>query len=340
MNKRIATLFQKYQKGQLNLKEELLLAEMISDPSNSEANQFLKDDFQNAIKSPFAEKREMKHVLHEIHHRIHLRQAEKQKGRVYHLYQLASRVAAILFIPLLVFSFYFFMNEKIGAQQATLLQIVAPQGSRINFELPDGTKGILNSGSKLDYSTVFVANRKIKLTGEAYFDVAHDTKHPFTIDAKGNNIKVVGTKFTLTAWPEENQTELVLEEGKVLFQQKNQDKVLTVLPGQRIIEKEGKLERSEVETWKYTAWKDGRLVFRNDSMEELARRISRWYNVEVEFDKNLPDEYTFRGVFEDDSLEEVLRLLGMTSPIDFKIMDRQLNSDGSYTHKKVIITKK
>lgn len=340
MDNKIATLFQKYQKGQLNLSEKLLLAEMISDHTNYEVDQFMKDDFQNELKLPISEKREMRHVLHEIHHRIHLRQAKKQNGRVYHLYQLALRVAAILFLPLLVFSSYFFLNERFGEQQATLLQIVAPQGSRINFELPDGTKGILNGGSTIDYTSAFVSNRDIKLEGEAYFDVAHDKKHPFTINANENNIKVVGTRFSLTAWPEENQTELVLEEGKVLFKPANQDKEITVTPGQRIIEKDGKLERSEVEIWKYTAWKDGKLVFRNDSMNELARRLSRWYNVEVEFDSNSLNDYTFRGVFEDDSLEEVLRLLSMISPIDFKIVDRQINSDGSYTHKKVIITKK
>lgn len=340
MDKRIATIFQKYHKGQLKLSEELLLAEMISDPSNAEVIQFLKDDFQDELKSATSKKREMQHVLHEIHHRIHLRQTAKEKSLIFKIYHVSSRIAAILFLPLLLGSIYFFMNQVTNTKQATMLQIVAPQGSRINFELPDGTKGILNGGSILDYSTAFAKNRNIKLSGEAYFDVSHDKKHPFTINANKNQVQVVGTRFTITAWPDENFTELVLEEGKVIFKSANQNEKVLVEPGQRIIEKDGKLERSEVETGKYTAWKDGKLIFRNDSMEELARSISRWYNVEVEFDKNGMEDYTFRGVFEDDSLEEVLRLLRITSPIDFKIIDRHVNADGSFCRKKVIITKK
>ena len=312
---------------------------MISNPDNAEADRFLKADFNNYFNGQIYEKREMKQVLHAIHHRIHLQQSEKQKSTVHQIYHWTSRIAAMLFIPFLLISIWFFLNPGINTGQATLLQIVAPQGSRVNFELPDGTKGILNGGSQLDYSSGFAANRHVKLSGEAWFDVVHDTKHPFIVDAHKNSVQVVGTKFTLAAWPEDDLTELVLEEGNVLFKSPGTGKVLEVAPGQRIVEKNGEIERSQVETWKYTAWKDGRLIFRNDSMEELARRISRWYNVEVEFDKKGLEEYTFRGVFEDDPLEEVLRLLKMTSPIDFEIHDRQVNTDGSFSRKKVIITK-
>ncbi len=338
MKNQFGTLFQKYQEGQLSLKEEFLLARMISDPSNTEVDRYIKNDFQEELKNTVSEKKEMQHILHAIHHRLNLKQSEKRKSKVFRIYQWTSRIAAILFVPFFIISIYLFMNQHIKQEQATRLQIIAPESSRVSFELPDGTKGILNGGSVLDYSSAFAENRHVKLSGEAYFDVAHDMKHLFTIDANNDKIQVVGTRFTLAAWPDDHQTELVLEEGKVMFHTGR--KTYAVLPGQRIVEKNGNPELSEVETWKYTGWKDGRLIFRNDSMEELARRISHWYNVDIEFDKSSLKNYTFRGVFEDDPLEEVLRLLKITSPIDYKIEDRHINEDGSFSPQKVIITKK
>jgi ferric-dicitrate binding protein FerR (iron transport regulator) len=339
MEKNLASLLQKYQEGKLGLNEEILLAERLADASVAETSILLKKDLQQHLEGPQNEKADLKHVLNEIHHRIHLKQSAKKKDKIYQLYRWASQVAAVLFVPVLVLSLFLLLNKKTPDGQFATLEIIAPKGARVNFELPDGTTGFLNSGSTLNYSSAFAHNRHLQLSGEAYFDVAHDQSHPFIIEANKNVIQVVGTKFNLTAYPSETNTELVLEEGKVLFKSPAMKSAVDLLPGQRLTEKNGKVELEEVETWKYSAWKEGKLVFRNDSMKELARRISLWYNVDVDVDDSGLEAYTFRGVFEDDPLEEVLRLLKMTSPIDYKIYNRQENTDGTFGRKKVVITK-
>ncbi|RKD89831.1 FecR family protein [Mangrovibacterium diazotrophicum] len=339
MDDDLKKLLQKYQSGKIALKDELKLSKRLADHLDEDAEQLLRNDIQDHFENSDEENKDLSGVLSEIHHRIHLNQSAQKKSKIRLLYQLASKAAAVLFIPLLLFAVYQWYNAAKPVNGDALVEIVAPRGARITFQLPDGTNGTLNAMSHLSYSPSFSNNRHVALSGEAYFDVAKDKKHPFTISANDNVVKVVGTKFSLSAYPEDKLTELVLEEGKVLFTPSNSNKPIDIIPGERLVSSDRGVEQSKVETWKYTAWKDGRLVFRNDSMEELARRISRWYNVDVHIDDQGLEEYVFRGVFENDSLEEVLRLLKLTSPIAYRIEDRQPNADGSFSKKRVIITK-
>ena len=339
MDDDLKKLLQKYQSGKIALKEELKLSKRLANHLDQEAGQLLRNDIQDHFEKPEEEEKDLTRVLSEIHHRIHLNQSAQKKNKIHLLYQLASKAAAILFIPLLLFAVYQWYNASNPVNGDALVEIVAPKGARITFQLPDGTSGTLNAMSHLTYSPSFSNNRHVALAGEAYFDVAKDKKHPFTISANDNEVKVVGTKFSLSAYPEDRLTELVLEEGKVLFTPSNSRKTIDIVPGERVVCSDRGVEQSKVETWKYTAWKDGKLVFRNDSMDELARRISRWYNVDVQIDDKGLEEYVFRGVFENDSLEEVLRLLQLTSPITYRIEDRQPKADGSFSKKRVIITK-
>lgn len=340
MAKNLDELFRKYLEGKTTLPEELALSGRLADPSDQESEQLLKSSLQQSFEETAEKGKDLNPVLNRIHHIIHLKRSAQKKTSVDLVYQWVSRVAAVLLISLLTANLYFFLRERESGREDAMLQIIAPAGSRVNFELPDGSSGILNGGSRLNYAGAFAVNRRVELVGEAWFDVEKDNQHPFVIDANQNKVIVVGTRFSLAVWPDDNSTELILEEGKVLFQSPDAGAAVEVEPGQRLVEKNGRIEQQEVETWKYTAWKEGKLVFRNDSMEEIASRISRWYNVDVEIRGEGMEEYKFRGVFEDDSLEEVLRLLKMTSPIDYEILDRQSNADGSFSRKQVILTKK
>lgn len=341
MDSKFAILLQKHRTGTLDLKEELELAEMISGLSNLEIEQFIKTEFKDFLESEQQVKtKNLKQILNQVHHQIRLIESDRKQRRSYQIGKWISRVAATLFLPLLIFSGLQLYRSVNNEGQQAYVNIVAPVGARVKFELPDGTHGTLNSNSKLSYASLFKENRKVKIQGEAYFDVAHDQAHPFVIEANKNEIKVVGTKFTVSASKHDQSTGVVLEEGKVTFTSPYLKNAVHILPGHRLVEKDGQVNYSKVETWKYTAWKDGKLVFRNDSMNELADQISKWYNVDVEVKSNLIADYTFRGVFQDESLEEVLRLLKMTSPIDYKILPRVKRPDGSYTKKKVILFKK
>lgn len=333
MNKNLDHLVKKYRQGTLSLEEEYLLANQLSDSTDSESSGLLREDFE---RTESGEPENIANLLHRIHHQIHIDETKIRQTKIHKLKYIMYRVAAILLIPLLLTTAFYLFNDFSSRQQDANVEIIAPSGSRIQFELPDGTTGTLSSQSKIRYVSFFSKNRSVEIEGDVYFNVKKDQDHPFRIQANDDWIEVVGTRFSVSAYPQENTTELVLEEGKVLFKSPEMKKAVDVIPGQRIFERAGEINISNVETWKYTAWKDGRLVFRNDSMEELAYRLSKWYDVDVEVKGNFSD-YSFRGVFEDDSLEEVLRLLKMTSPIDYKITKRSENPDGTYSRKKVIL---
>ena len=251
------------------------------------------------------------------------------------------RAAAILILPLLVAGglvySYLGNHGKTTADQQVSYTIYAPLGARVSFNLPDGTVGMLNSGSHLSYSLPFNNNRKVSLEGEAWLKVSHDENHLFEISASNSTVKVLGTSFNISAYSSENYVEIVLQQGKVEFLDNKYDKSITMLPSERLVFQDEKISKSVTDPEKYRAWTEGKLVFKSDPMPEVCRRLERWYNVKVELaDKEL-EKYTFRATFEDDKLEDVLRFICMTSPIRYQITPRKLLPDGTYEKEKVTI---
>lgn len=280
-------------------------------------------------------------VLDRIHHSIGLKNSQREQTSIMKVYRSYSGIAAILLIPILVLTAYLswknFVKPSAAIGETTYSTLFAPLGSRIEFSLPDGTKGWLNSGSSLTYSLPFNHNRKLNLKGEAYFNVAHSQKYPFEITSGEAKIKVVGTKFNVSAYPVEKYIEVVLEEGKVEFSHPRISANTMIKPSERIVFENGNLHRSVTDPSKYTAWVEGKLVFRGDPMAEVARRIERWYNVEVDLVDKEIDKYVFRATFENDSLEDVLRVLCMTSPLSYKIIERRLMDNGICQKGKVLL---
>jgi transmembrane sensor len=199
---------------------------------------------------------------------------------------------------------------------------------------------MLNSGSRLTYSLPFSRDRHVVLEGEAWFNVKHDEKHQFEVTSGTSTVKVYGTHFNMSAYPEESYIEVVLEQGKVSYINKELRKEVEILPSERLIYKNGTISKSVTDPSKYKAWTEGKLVFRGDPMAEVARRLERWYNVEVIVaDKEL-DRYSFRGIFLDDTFEDVLKYLSMTSPIKYSISPRKLMGDGTFKKEEVTIYRK
>jgi ferric-dicitrate binding protein FerR (iron transport regulator) len=131
--------------------------------------------------------------------------------------------------------------------------------------------------------------------------------------------------------------EVVLRDGQVEFHDNTSNIKVKMDPSERLVLRNGKISRVVTDPSKYSAWTKGRMIFNNDPMAEVARRIERWYNVTVILaDKEL-EKYSFRGTFEDDKLDEVFRLLALTSPIKYKITPRKLLPDGTFEKEKVTI---
>lgn len=261
-----------------------------------------------------------------------------------------QRVAAILLLPVLIYSGYISIrNTSLKKQQKEYMvmqTISSRQGMVTQFELADGTKVWLNSGSALQFPTRFTGDqREVKLSGEAYFEVAKNENQPFQVKAKDLNIEVLGTSFNVVSYDDEKQTEVVLVEGKVRLSSEIDEvqKVFgTMQPGQRAIymEENQKIEAEEVAVDKYIAWRDGNLIFRDDKMEDVAKRLSRWYNVEFVINDPEIKNYVYKATFRNENLKQVLNLLKISAPIDYQIIGNKLLPNGEYTKQKVYLMKR
>jgi transmembrane sensor len=315
-------------------------SQFLNGEDNYSLQHLLKDDWDLMLRDTSQSEVNLNHLLDRVHHIIRKNEIMKRQKPLQKFIRIYMRAAAILLLPLLVAGglvySYLGNQSKTTTDRQVSSTIYAPLGARVSFNLPDGTTGMLNSGSHLSYSLPFIGNRHIKLDGEAWFEVNRDEKHPFEISAGNSTVKVLGTSFNMSAYPAENYVEVVLQKGKMEFQDNKGGKMVTLLPSERLVFQNGNISKSVTDPVKYYAWAEGKLVFRGDPMAEVARRIERWYNVKVELADQELEKYSFRATFEDDKLEDVLRFLSMTSPIKYKITPRELMSDGTY--KKEVVT--
>jgi ferric-dicitrate binding protein FerR (iron transport regulator) len=153
-------------------------------------------------------------------------------------------------------------------------------------------------------------------------------------------VKVAGTRFNIASYENEKNVEVVLEEGKLIFSDKEMTKSFTMDPNDLVTyDKTQKDFTNEiVQPQKYLSWTEGKLVFRNDPLDVIARRLERWYNIDIEINGNLTEDLRLRATFIGEGLEEVLGLLKRSLPIDYKIQNGDLRPDETYSKKKVIIT--
>ena len=211
--------------------------------------------------------------------------------------------------------------------------INTPRGGQYKINLPDGTKVWLNAASSLTYPSQFTAKeRRVELSGEAYFEVASqvltnskgNSKIPFIVKTQNQEVEVIGTHFNVKAYNDDNDSETTLLEGKVKVVgysngvKSNEEKILNV--GQSAIWNNGKIVIEAVNTEKAIAWKDGKFAFSGENIKDLMSNISRWYNVEVAYDGDV-SEVNFEGsISRYETISEVLRKLELTGTVHFKIV--------------------
>ncbi len=262
------------------------------------------------------------------------------------IWQILQRVAAILFIPLLVSMLWLTAGKyfKTANDSVTYNKVVAAFGTFSLLELPDGSKVWLNSGSSLRYPDKFKSdNRTVYLIGEAYFEVHSDKTMPFLVNTPYFTVKATGTKFNVRTEKNFRSPSVTLVEGKVAVEKLNSGKqngLITILqPNQHMTYDtlSGHVVIQTEDTYKHFAWKDGKLVFRNDNISEVARRISLQYNVDIEIKGDEIKKYRYRATFEDEPLGELLRLLKISSSIDYSEVKPKALPDGTFSRRKIII---
>lgn len=288
-------------------------------------------------------------LLDKLHHFIHLDSYKKSRDLPFYrkAYQQLSKIAAVLLLPVLVISTWYFLTDGrffTKEEKTIYAEIYSPLAARTRFELPDGSTGWLNSGSTLKFPVKFKGKqREVALSGEGFFDVVKDSEKPFVVKTCNIDIKALGTRFNVFAYPDDETCEITLETGKVIIEKTRENgepvKLAELQPGHQIVisKKTNKSDVSEVVAEKYTSWKEGKLILRNDPMNVVVKRIGRWYNVEINLKDKYLESFRYRATFEDETFSEVLNLLKLTSPIDYVEHKREMLRDGTFTKKKITL---
>ena len=204
--------------------------------------------------------------------------------------------------------------------------ISIPRGGEYQeIVLSDGTKVWINSASSLKYPTAFIGNdRKVELTGEAYFEVAHNPAKPFRVTSNGQTVEVLGTHFDINTYDDEPSIKTTLLEGRVKVTASANNKVRILLPGQQAALNDNSFTVTPVETDAVVAWKNGQFMFDNDDVQKIMRMISRWYNVDVEYSGAIPEDTFGGGTSRFKNVSEVLNILQLTGKVHFKVEGRKI----------------
>ena len=228
------------------------------------------------------------------------------------------RIAAIFFFVVSLGSLAYFFSAQPKHLPEFYTSVMAENGQISKVELPDGSLVWLNSGSEITYSNYFATNnRDINLSGEAYFQVAKNEAIPLVVTIDELQVKVLGTKFNVSAYPESKEIDVVLESGKVeLLDTKVESFQYQLKPGERAtFDKNNRdLTVSNVNTTKFTSWKEGIINIYDQSLEELIKRLENRYNQKFEIADDVKFfHYTF--TIKNETLHEVIKLMEKITPV-------------------------
>ncbi|MEO6733180.1 MAG: FecR domain-containing protein [Ferruginibacter sp.] len=212
-----------------------------------------------------------------------------------------------------------------GSKDIVYNSISTPRGGQYQVELPDGSNVWLNSGSSLRFPTAFTGKqRRVEVTGEAYFEVAKNAAMPFVVSVGGAEVKVLGTHFNIMAYNDEAMMKTTLLEGSVEFMAGGNSNLLK--PGQQSqLTPGGSIKVvSNVDVDQVVAWKNGLFHFENADIGTVMRQLSRWYDVEVVYEnKNINDQFVLE-MRRNSKLSDVLRVLELTGDIKFDIQGKKI----------------
>lgn len=202
-------------------------------------------------------------------------------------------------------------------------KIETPFGGKYQINLPDGSKVWLNSASSLRFPAFFSGNtREVELNGEAFFDVAKNPDMPFKVITKDQIVEVLGTQFNINSYADEESFKTTLIEGSVKVIYK--DRVILLNPGQQFQPSLKSSKVIEADTEEVTAWKDGYFLFKDEDIQSIMRKISRWYNVDVSYSGEIPDVGFGGNISRSKGIDEVLNVLQLTDAVHFKVEGRRI----------------
>ena len=248
--------------------------------------------------------------------------SERKRTKVLRL-EILKYAAVFILAFIIGGALIYFTNTRVETQLA-YNEVIVPYGESAEVILPDSTHVWLNSGTRLSYPTSFMGkNRDVKLTGEAFFDVKHNPQRPFHVFTPALTVEVLGTSFNVEAFEKTDIVNVTLVEGKVNIQDENGKLLTRLAPNEnaRYDVSRNRIYVSQVDTSFYTSWKQGVLMFKDEKLVDIAKRLERWYNVKIVFDEKSVEEIKFSGsILKNKPIDQILAILKYTSGVDYSIV--------------------
>ena len=268
----------------------------------------------------------------------------ERRRRMFSYFMMAASIVALTFCGVHIY--------KQGLAQNTELKkgtniVETQKGSRTTVQLPDGTKVWLNADSKIYYDENFTkAFREVRLEGEAFFDVKKDSSRPFLIRTNEIDIKVLGTRFNVKSYKDEDETETSLVTGSIEISIKNNpDKKIILHPNEKLVVKHRSRKDSTAKknyaeealllvkamrqdavykSSPETLWMQNKLVFDGETLSEVCKKLERWYDVKIHIQDESLKSQTYTGIFDGETLLNVLTALKLTDKLDFSIHNKEV----------------
>ncbi|WP_242131153.1 FecR family protein [Aestuariivivens marinum] len=207
------------------------------------------------------------------------------------------------------------------------VSFITERGDKKEVYLPDGSKIVLNADSELSYPREFNDSiREVTLVGEAFFDIKRDVTKPFIVNTNSIKIRVLGTSFNVKSYSKDKRIETTLVSGKVELI-KDEETPIILAPSQKAVfhKKDNKLEIEEVKSLdQVVSWREGKLIFNKTPLQEVVSDLERKYNTKIIINSKTLLNYEYTGTFDNLSINDVLKLLTISSPIKFKIADDKI----------------
>lgn len=316
-------IFERYIQNQANPDEAKRLSLWIK--NNQKISSWLE---QEIIASPSAIDSEAQmRMLRNIEAEIDIKNRAHNGKQNQVRFQLRKwmRVAAMFILPVLTAAGVYFYMSRNESSSAPLV-VAVERGQKANITLPDGSKVWLNSQSKLTYSANFnIKKRELHLDGEAYFEVAYNPDKPFIVLSNDISVEALGTAFGVKAYNEDKLISSILMRGKVRVTTPDGEAIL--MPNERIMYDKTthkKTQSTVTNATDFTGWIHNELRFENESLGDIAKTIQRIYNVEVVFTSERLKNQRYTGTINNNSLESVLNIISLTSPVSFQINNQQV----------------
>ncbi len=251
--------------------------------------------------------------------RVKSTEVDESNGRSLIYYLL--RVAAIFVFVLSIAGLSIYIASETNLfYKSKWVEISTDAGQRSKVSLPDGSLVWLNAGTVIKYCPN-KNERKVSLTGEAYFEVNHSQDYPFVVETEDTKIKVLGTKFNVSHYPGTKITEASLLSGKIIMSLDKNDKVINIRPGEKVTynSESQALDKTESIVQNDILWKQGVLVFENESFNDLIIKLERYYAVTFSYNRATFENIHYTGTINNLNINRVLEFINLTIPIIYEI---------------------